>query len=280
MAPAWNPADLLDRLQVGVSAVTWHPESPERTEWVYVNETRCRLVGKTREEVLAEPPFARISRETRAQVLRINERIAEFGKLSVESTLVHRSHEVIPVMLHLERIDRPDGDLLFAEFHDLRSFKKTESLLERAQDRAHSILNLVTEEKRQIGENVRTNMGLVALPLIDQLRTQADPAQKDLLDVLEKRVRYVTRNFGVVAGAGPDGARLTRRQIVICEMIREGLTTKEIAAALGCSPSTVNNHRNTIRRRLGLSGRAENLQAYLNSLPARDDGDPLESVRT
>ncbi len=37
-----------------------------------------------------------------------------------------------------------------------------------------------------------------------------------------------------------------------------------IATVLGCSPSTINNHRNTIRKKLGLSGESANLQAFLN----------------
>ena len=47
-------------------------------------------------------------------------------------------------------------------------------------------------------------------------------------------------------------------------MIRDGMTSKEIAMVLDCSPSTVNNHRNIIRKKLKLSGKSANLQAYLN----------------
>jgi len=42
------------------------------------------------------------------------------------------------------------------------------------------------------------------------------------------------------------------------------MTSKEIASALGCTASTINNHRNLIRQKLKLSGKSVNLQAFLN----------------
>jgi DNA-binding CsgD family transcriptional regulator len=49
-------------------------------------------------------------------------------------------------------------------------------------------------------------------------------------------------------------------------MIRNGLTSKEIAQMRGVSPATVSRHRERIRRKLGLTGSDTNLAGYLQGV--------------
>ncbi|MBC8423094.1 hypothetical protein H8E07_03130 [bacterium] len=212
------------------------------------------------------PPSARTPREPSPFVPPNGGHVPPPGEYAVESTLVHKSHAVIPMLLHMSVIRREEGDLFVAEYHDITRRKETEAKLHRIRDRAHNIMTLISEEKRQIADNIQSNLGLVALPLIEQLRIDATPIQREILDTLEKRVKHVTKRLGIAAGAGLPGSNLSRRQVLICEMIRDGMTSKDIARALRCSPSTINNHRNDIRRKLGLAGQATNLQTYLNSM--------------
>jgi DNA-binding CsgD family transcriptional regulator len=46
-------------------------------------------------------------------------------------------------------------------------------------------------------------------------------------------------------------------------MVRNGLTSKEIAQLRGVSPATISRHRERIRRKLGLTRSATNLASYL-----------------
>lgn len=55
-------------------------------------------------------------------------------------------------------------------------------------------------------------------------------------------------------GAGP-GERLTPRETEVLRLIAQGLADKEIAATLGLSVRTVENHAARVREKLGLSGR-------------------------
>jgi len=267
----FDPLEALELQNTGISLVTWLPQEPHRMSWVYINEARCRMTGQQKRQILATPPFAGISRETRAVIEGVNEKIAAEGKCIVESTLVHASHQPLPVMLHMTLIPCDDGDLLLTEYHDIGAFKETEAELSRARDRSDHIMNLLSAEKQQLVNNIQENLGLIVLPLIDQLWTTATPAQKEILDILENRLRDITRDLGIDAESELAAASLTRRQILICEMIREGLSSKSIAAALDCSPSTINNHRNEIRRKLGLAGKSINLQAYLNRMSGFDE---------
>jgi PAS domain S-box-containing protein len=266
---------ILDKLEVGISVTTWHPEDPSQSEWVFVNDTRCRITGHSREELLGQPPVGQLTRETMAQFDKINAVLAEHGQFTCESTLLHQTNEAIPVMLHMKLIQVDGNTVLMVEQHDIRSFKDAESQLNLSRESMRQMLTLIDKEKQKITENIKSNMGLVLHPLIDQLRITATGSQEDILDVMVNRIGHIARGVGVVEQFDSLGLNLTKRQILICEMIRDGMTSKEIAQALNCSPSTINNHRNVIRRKLKLSGSSTNLQAYLNS-PA--GGAPLRNV--
>ena len=60
--------------------------------------------------------------------------------------------------------------------------------------------------------------------------------------------------------------KLTPREIEICNMIKSGLTTKEISNFLNSSSQTIDKHRKNIRKKLGLTQRYINLTSFLQSL--------------
>ena len=57
------------------------------------------------------------------------------------------------------------------------------------------------------------------------------------------------------------------RELQVCEMIRNSLSSKEIADELGISLETVNKHRESIRNKLQITHSKVNLGAYLKSRP-------------
>lgn len=65
---------------------------------------------------------------------------------------------------------------------------------------------------------------------------------------------------------------MTRQQIRIAELVALGMTNRQIAVALGCSPRTVGNTLSMLYARLGISTRAE-LAVRMVSRPAAADSD-------
>jgi DNA-binding CsgD family transcriptional regulator len=61
---------------------------------------------------------------------------------------------------------------------------------------------------------------------------------------------------------------LTPVEVQTCNMIKNGLSTKEIAKLRGISPATVSRHREHIRKKLGITNKKVNLATYLNVLMA------------
>jgi DNA-binding CsgD family transcriptional regulator len=58
---------------------------------------------------------------------------------------------------------------------------------------------------------------------------------------------------------------MTPTEIAICNMIRNGMRTKEIAEMRGISEATINRHREKIRRKLKITNQDVNLATFLQS---------------
>ena len=58
---------------------------------------------------------------------------------------------------------------------------------------------------------------------------------------------------------------LTRREILVADLIRNGKKSKEIASLLGLSPRSIEAYRNSLRKKLHLTGKKISLKHYLTS---------------
>ncbi len=63
-----------------------------------------------------------------------------------------------------------------------------------------------------------------------------------------------------------DRVRLSPRELEICNLIKNGLANKEIAALLQISLETVERHRHNVRRKLRIDNEKVNLATFLRAL--------------
>jgi len=59
---------------------------------------------------------------------------------------------------------------------------------------------------------------------------------------------------------------LSPAEIQVANFIKHGKSTKDIAVALSLSPETVKNHRQNIRKNMGLKNKKMNLRTHLLTL--------------
>jgi DNA-binding CsgD family transcriptional regulator len=59
---------------------------------------------------------------------------------------------------------------------------------------------------------------------------------------------------------------LTHRETTIANLIVQGKSSQEISTILNISESTINYHRNNIRKKVGIKNKSVNLQVYLKQL--------------
>jgi DNA-binding CsgD family transcriptional regulator len=52
----------------------------------------------------------------------------------------------------------------------------------------------------------------------------------------------------------------------VASLIKDGKTTKEIAEIMGVAPSSIDTHRKSVRKKLGLRNMKVNLESHLRSM--------------
>ena len=178
---------------------------------------------------------------------------------------------------------RTEGEIFFtAIIRDITDRKRTEEELKQYQNHLEDlvrertkelenknvalseILSQIELEKKHLKEQVTTNIERVVTPTLKRLRQNAEGLTKKYVDLLEKNLDDLTSSFG--AQLSKKMYRLTPKEIEICTMIRSGMSSKDIASHLHVSFSTIENQRNTIRKKLDISRQDVNLTTFLQQL--------------
>ncbi len=135
--------------------------------------------------------------------------------------------------------------------------------LQNANIALREILQKVKDEQNEIGKVILTNVNKTIIPILNAMRDDSYPGQHKYIDMVEKQLEEVTSPF--VSKLSARFMELTSSEIQICNMIKNGLSTKEIAGLRHISQATVNRHRENIRRKLGLRNQKINLPTYLQT---------------
>lgn len=174
----------------------------------------------------------------------------------VRSGSAHEDQEQVLKMYNQRLVEKLEQKML-----ELNAQKKT---LQEKNMALREILAQIEAEKAEVLKRVTANVDELVMPILRKLRRNQGNVDRRSLDLLESTLKDLASEFASKAGRGADS--LTLKQIEICNMIKSGMASKEIAEELGVSLRTVETHRNRIRKKLGISGQDVNLASYLQTL--------------
>jgi len=123
------------------------------------------------------------------------------------------------------------------------------------------VLSQIDHEKQQIKEQIQANIDKVILPTLRSLRETAPIEIIKYIDLIRSGLSDITNPY--ISRLQSDYPSLSPREMVICNMIKEGFSSKDIALSGKVSVQTVNKQRKRIRKKLGISGKDINLVSYL-----------------
>jgi DNA-binding CsgD family transcriptional regulator len=95
-------------------------------------------------------------------------------------------------------------------------------------------------------------------------RIQSDAKQSAYIDILESNLNEIVSPF--VRNLEATLSWLSRTEIQVAHLVRQGKSTKKISEILRLAPSTIDFHRNNIRAKLGVKNKKIGLRTYLSSL--------------
>ncbi len=235
--------------------------------------------ARSKQEMLKRNAFELIAEEDRARAMRNTELTLRKGSVhNIEYRLIRDDGSSYPVELSAAVIKDPDGNVagFVGLTKDITARKASEQALldSQAQMREQKkaleqknialgeIIAQIEVEKQKIKEDITLNVRKVIFPILDLIERQ-DP-DKSQLDLLRHYLEDLTSTYGsrITARA----ASLTPKEIEICNMIKAGLSSRDIAQLMKISTPTVEQHRKNIRRKLKLTHTDANLATFLRDL--------------
>lgn len=126
------------------------------------------------------------------------------------------------------------------------------------------LLGQLKVQKRDLDRSLVEYCERTVYPLLSRLRTANAHLAPQFAQVVESNLRAFCNGPNV--GSHNELDSLTPRELEVANLVRGGLSAKEIAELLSISRRSVDNHRNGIRKKLGLTNRRVNLTTYLRTL--------------
>ena len=141
--------------------------------------------------------------------------------------------------------------------------RQTEKALREKSIALEQVLAHIETEKEVIQSQVLGNISKLLMPILAKLKRKATQIETKYLDLIQHNLENLTDSFA--SGLPTRLPGLTHKEIEICNMLRNGFVTKDIAELLRISPTTVERHRHGIRKKFGISKQKVNLTSYLQN---------------
>jgi DNA-binding CsgD family transcriptional regulator len=134
--------------------------------------------------------------------------------------------------------------------------------LEEINTALRVLLKKREKDKDELEEKILLNLKELVNPYLDKLKKSIDDKKERVyLDILEANLRTLTSSFS--RDLHFKYLNLTPTELRIAGLIREGKTSKDIAEFMNLSTRTIESHRKSIRRKMGLTAKKRNLRTLL-----------------
>ena len=140
---------------------------------------------------------------------------------------------------------------------------KTISLKE-ANTALKVLLKQREEDKIELEKKVVLNVRELILPYLEKLKMKKlGETQQNYLNIIESNLNDIVSPF--VHELSSKLIKLSPTELQVTNLIKQGNTTKEIAEIMNLAKSTIDFHRNNIRKKFGIKNKKTNLRTYLSS---------------
>ena len=243
-----------------------------------VNDGFERMTGYARDEVIGRSAIDLRLWKSDARRRELVESLRKSGRIrGFEAEFVTKTGAVLTCVVAAEIIELAGTPCMVAVTRDITEGKHAEEKLRLASEQLQSDHKALTEKnialkqildhlehaknayRHRVAANVKDLIG----PIIETLRKSGGQLKPGEIDLLEINLQRIVESD--VDAHESNLSKLTARELDICELIKDGHSSKEIAETLGLSTQTVHKHRQTIRRKLQLNNKDINLAAYLRS---------------
>jgi PAS domain S-box-containing protein len=196
-----------------------------------------------------------------------------------ETKLVRQSREIFPVELSSARSVWKGEPASIIIIRDITNRKLAEEAVRKSKaelveksrhlEEVNAALKVLLKQregdKADLEERFLANVKELVLPYVEKLKnSRLHSDQMTLVGILESNMKEIVSPF--VTKLSSRFLSLTPTEIQVASLIKDGKSSKEIAALLNASENTVRSHRFHIRSKLGIKNKKVNFRSYLQSL--------------
>lgn len=246
---------------------------------VYTNPAFDRMFGYQPGELTGQPlsilnalppdENTRLVAETKKTVKAHGQWRGEFSNIKKDGTL-------ITTFARISALQTDDKIHFISVQEDITERKRLEKALRESErelrnkaerlEETNVVLNLLLEKRdtdRNEFENAMVqNVKELVLPYLQKLKGNGlDAKQKTYVHILERNLDDIMSPF--LHGMSLGSLKFTPAELQIINLLKEGLSTKQMAGFFDLSPRTVESYRDNIREKLGLKNTKMNLRSYL-----------------
>ncbi len=149
----------------------------------------------------------------------------------------------------------------------IKKIKEKSEALTQANMSLRILIKQLSDAQQEERVGGMPNLKELVLPSKDQLESiLSSPTERAYIDNIMLNLNRVTSSFSKKLSQKDWG--LSPKEIQVADLIRVGLSNKESALQMNVTKSTIEFHRDNLRKKLGLKHEKKNLRAYLMALDA------------
>ena len=179
-----------------------------------------------------------------------------------ESKLITKDGKLVQVEAVVVGLNLGGDRYVLVSFRDITKRKEAEKNLYSKHTALQEILAHIEGEKMKFKQRVAETVEQVMMPTMNKMRNKDGTIVDSYYKMLQTSLKELVEFSG---SKDHFFSKLSPREIEICNLIKNGHTTKEIAEMLSISFLTVNKHRERIRKKLGVSNKDINLSSFLKN---------------
>lgn len=262
--------------ELASQSLEWVWETDAQGDFTYCSPSCSALYGYEPLELLGRniietliPPEDREAQRKIIEEIRLGRK----PRKGLRRRAMRKNGAVIPIEIHCLPVLAGNTVVGFRGLsRDLRAIQELELHLEhktRELTEVNNALRLLlhqgTEAWAEHERRIHDNLQRLVLPYLEKIQERCKDQELELyLRVALANLERITSIFSLTLSARLGG--LTPRELEVAELIRQGRSTKQIAAILDLSSRTVEFYRDKLRVKLGIKSKKTNLRSYLSSL--------------
>lgn len=247
----------------------------------FANEAYCRHHGKKLNELIGKSFLPYIQPEDREEIVNfIKSADPNHPVITIVQCITNSNGETVWVEWCRRALFDDSGKLYEIQGvgRDITEFKKAEAALKVSEEAMRKknielkrkntalteVLEQIEHQKQRVKDDVIANVDKLIIPALENLISKSSKIDNKYLILIKRSLEDLTSSFG--RKITQKSLKLTPREVQICNMIKKGLSSKEIARLLNISLFTVGRHRHNTRKKVNITNKNINLNSFLQSL--------------